>query len=120
MSIHPTGNAYAFMPDLLQLHGRTNPSPPHLPPPLTRIVTPLRHAAWSKWLHHHPDRLFVCYLTTGITEGFRIGFNHIGHSCISAKTNHPSANEHPAVISRSLEMEVAKGRMLGPLDPTDF
>ena len=35
-----------------------------------------------------------------------------------AKSNHPSANEHPDIISGNLETEIAKGRLLGPLQPS--
>ena len=38
-------------------------------------------------------------------------------TCSSARTNHPSANEHPDVISNALHQEAAKGRLVGPLTP---
>jgi hypothetical protein len=35
----------------------------------------------------------------------------------SASTIHPSANDHPKVIASSLQKEISRGRLVGPLDP---
>ena len=53
----------------------------------------------------------------GIAQGFRIAFQYILHACTSAKSNHPSANEHPDIFSNNLETKklIAKGHLLGPL-----
>ena len=56
----------------------------------------------------------------GIANGFRIGFSHATHSCTLAKQNHPSANEHPSVISEGLANEVQKGHLIGPLNPSNY
>ena len=69
-------------------------------------------------MQHHPDRQFAEYIITGIAQGFRIGFQYTSHARISAKANHPSANEHPDIISYSLDTEIQKGRLLGPLHPS--
>lgn len=53
-------------------------------------------------------------------QGFRVGFSYNSHRCVSATSNHPSANDHPEVISRCLQTEVEKGRLIGPLDPAQF
>ena len=66
----------------------------------------------------HPDQLFVQYIITGIAQGFCIGFQHTLHACTSAKSNHPSANEHPNIISSNLDTEIVKGRPLGSLNPS--
>ncbi len=84
------------------------------------IITPLRWSAWALCLAAHPDRLFVQYILDGIAQGFRVGFSYNSHCCVSATSNHPSANDHPEVISRCLQTEVEKGRLIGPLDPTQF
>ena len=34
--------------------------------------------------------------------------------------NHPSANEHPLVISQAIALETQAGRLIGPLDPKLF
>ena len=64
--------------------------------------------------------MFASYLLDGIANGFRIGFAHESHLCTQAKTNHPSAIDHPTVISEGLQAEVDKGRLIGPLNPDDF
>ena len=68
----------------------------------------------------HPDKQFASYILEGIANGFRIGFSHANHSCTPAKHNHPSANEHPAVISEGLTTEVHNGRLAGPFNPADY
>ena len=68
----------------------------------------------------HPDQEYASYLLDGIANGFRIGFSHATHTCTPAKKNHPSANEHPSVISEGLANEVQKGRLIGPLNPNDY
>ena len=59
------------------------------------------------------------YILDGIANGFRIGFKY-DSSISSASTNHPSANDHPDVIKSSLQKEVSKGRLVGPLDPHQY
>ena len=49
-----------------------------------------------------------------------MGYSHTAHTCIRASSNHPSAREHPAVISKALETETALGRLIGPLNAGDF
>lgn len=104
--------------DLIQLASFCNPTPQQLPTSLTHICTPLNIDAWALWLNYHPDQEFAQYILDGISQGFRIGFNHLGHSCVSAKRNHKSARECPKVIKDSLSKEVAAGRLIGPLPPS--
>lgn len=92
----------------MQLQACVNPSPTPLPTALTRIVTPLNPVVWAQWLQSHPDQAYVSYLINGITQGFRIGFQYNSHKCIPAKSNHPSANDHPDIISKALEVELKK------------
>ncbi len=109
-------HSYAYTANLLALDRHLNPLPPALPDFLSVITTPLNIRAWSTYLGAHPDKAFSNYIIQGITHGF----SHQTHKCISAVSNHPSAREHPSVISDALEAEVAKGRLVGPLDPTHF
>ena len=109
-----------YTSDLMQLDACVNPSPPPLPSSLTRIITPLRLDQWSMCMQRHPDNQFTEYITSGISQGFQIGFKHTSHMCTSVKSNHPSANEHPEVISKSLKTETSKGRLLGPFKPHSF
>ena len=94
-----------------------NPNPSPLPPALRPIITPLCLPTWTSCLCSHPDPVFVTYILDGIGNGFRIGFSYSGSPLTSASTNHPSASEHPDVITSALKKEVAKGRLCGPLDP---
>ena len=98
----------------------TNPYPPPLPPLLRRITSPLNLAEWETHLTHHPDKTFVQYILQGIKYGFRVGYCYEAHRCIRANSNHPSAREHPAIISAALSEEINKGRLIGPLNVRDF
>ena len=107
---------YTDLPDLLALAACINPSPPPLPAALRKINTPLDLKAWEAYLKPHPDQEYVHFILNGIAHGFRIGFAYPD----PASPNHPSANEHPAVISNALKSEVSKGRLYGPINPKDF
>ncbi len=91
-----------------------------MPPQLKEIITPLYLPSWEMYLAHHPDGAFAQYILQGIQNGFRVGYNYFTHTCIRASSNHPSANEHPDIISKSLATEVEKGRLVGPLDIQKF
>ena len=124
-SFYPTHHllgpsAYAYTSDLLALEACSNPCPPALPDHLCKITTPLKAAAWAKHLAAHPDQIYAQYILRGITYGFRIGFGHGTHLCTRASSNHPSAMEQPAVVSKGLQKEISKGRLIGPLDPASF
>ena len=98
----------------------TNPYPPPLPLLLRRTTSPLNLAEWETHLTHHPDKTFVQYILQGIKYGFRVGYRYKAHRCIRANSNHPSAREHPAIISTALSEEINKGRLIGPLNIRDF
>ena len=95
----------------------SNPQTPPLPEILTKITTPLKADVWKLWLSYHPDSAFSEYIIQGLTNGFRIGFDHMNHACRPAKCNHPSAMNCPQVISESIAKEVAAGRLIGPFPP---
>ena len=118
--IGPQPEHYAYTADLLALESNINLHPPTLPDFLCKVSTPLNASAWSAYLTAHPDRQFANYIIQGITHGFRIGFSHQTHKCTPATSNHPSAREHPSVISSALETEVKKGHLVGPLVPAHF
>ena len=107
----PTGweLLYPYTSDLLCV-AFYRPSPVDAWPPICETATPLRLDAWRA---AHPDRTFARLITSGIREGFRIGFNR---SCPlrSAPRNNPSAIEHPEVVTEYLAKERALGRFLGP------
>ena len=88
---------------------------PKLAPQFNCITTPLKGPEWRKGLSSHPDQQFVDYITAGITDGFRVGFNYAKCACSSAKGNMPSALQHPDVVEEYLSKECAERRVIGPL-----
>ena len=70
---------------------------------------------WVKQLADHPDRAFRDYIFSSISHRFRIGFNYDKCSCRPAKANMPSAIENPSVVQAHLDVEVALGRVCGPV-----
>ena len=117
---HTDYAGYAYTSDLLHLQSCVNPSPPALPLELSRIISPLIPSAWSHFLQFHPDQGYAKYLLTGITQGFRIGFQYTSPTLLSAKSNHPSALDHPDIVSKSLEAEQEKGRLIDPISPSRY
>ena len=73
--------------------------------------------SWVVLLAEHPDRAFAGYVTQGLREGFRIGFQW-DSPLASATRNMHSTRLRPAAISGYIADERSKGRMLGPLPLT--
>ena len=111
---HPGAMAYPYTAHLLEFERRS--SRRHVPEWLRTVSTPLVRDKWSRVLESHPDSAFRDYILRGISEGFHIGFNHKIHACKQASSNMHSALENPDVIQEYLEKEVAKGRVVGPID----
>lgn len=84
---------------------------------LMRVTTPLRHSAWVEALASHPDRAFARYICDGIRDGFRIRFQR-GAPLRSSQANIETADQHPDVVTRGIEEELARERMLGPFTDT--
>ena len=106
---------YPYMAHLLEMERRISPFP--VPPWIQIVATPLRGNQWWEELRGHPDRVFRDYIIAGIHSGFRLGFNYSGHKCKPASQNMQSATENPSVVQAYLDMEVALGRLLGPVQP---
>ena len=92
-------------------------SPFPVPVWLQIIATPLCGKRWREELWGHPDRAFRDYIISGIFNGFRLGFNYSIHACKPASRNMQSAIENPTVVQAYIDMEVALGRLLGPVHP---
>ena len=77
-------------------------------------VTPIdAHKLWSE-LCLHPDQVKVDYVISGLTNGFRLGFDPSAVSLQSAAHNMLSASLQPSVIDQYLLTEREKGRVAGP------
>ena len=77
-------------------------------------VTPINaQKLWCE-LRSHPDQVKVDYVITGLTTGFRLGFDPSAVSLTSAVHNMPSASLQPSVIDQYLLSELEKGRVAGP------
>ena len=74
-----------------------------LPPQLRKISTPLQPAAWESYLQIHPDQEFALSISSGLQQGFRIGFGYMKHSCKSAHRNMCSASKNPEVVEEFLQ-----------------
>ena len=99
-----------------EAHGTTMPV---VDPRLAPIITPLNPEAWSTCLDSHSDRRFTEYILTGMTHGFRIGFDTRSRIRPASK-NIPSADQHPEVISAYIDKEKAAGTLLGPFAVDDL
>ena len=60
------------------------------------------------------------YLLRGVREGFRIGYNHRGHTCRPASKNMQSARQNPQVVEEYLAKEVKERQVIGPLNPVEY
>ena len=74
-----------------------------------------------RWKTTPTDQRFRTYIADGIKNGFRVGYNYeeVNQLC-SSPANMASAMQHPEVIREYLAKECSEGRVLGPLDPTQF
>ena len=112
----PRADQYPYTEELLALQRSRADPPRRVPPPLAVRTSPLEWYEWAAALAAHPDRRFADYISCGIREGFRVGYDYAGKR-ESAKRNMLSAREHPAVVQDYLEDECSKGRVLGPFPP---
>ena len=113
---------YRYMKDLLSLDEcRTESRAYTLPPGMEAINTPLDWRQWEVCLADHPDDLYRNYITKGIRDGFRIGFDYKRAPQLrSAHSNMQTATQRPEVIRTYLAEECSEGRVLGPLDPVQY
>ena len=77
--------------------------------------SPVRLNNWTAFLHCHPDQTFVSYIHSGLSSGFRIGYNRQAPSLKTTSRNHPSAFENASVVRSHINAEVQAGRLVGPL-----
>lgn len=81
--------------------------------------TPINIPNLSSYLSSHPDPVFVDYLITGLSQGFRVGIlSHLSASFVAK--NLQSARHEPDVVSVLLDKEVNKGYVIGPFTSPPF
>lgn len=107
-------DANHYTPELLQLDSFHPSHYTPLPTHIAAINTPLKAIAWERALLSHPDAAFRDYVMSGITQGFRIGFNH-RQPLRSSSNNMRSALDNPHVVQQYLEKECSLGHIVGPL-----
>ena len=78
------------------------------------INTPLSLTAWKSLLTEHPHQELVQFFTTGISNGFRIGFSQSKFQLKRARKNMQSADLHKQVVDSYLQEELSTGRVAGP------
>ena len=102
------------MDDLLKLDACRTQGPISVPLILQPVSTPLNYVAWSSALSYHPDVKFRQFILSGISKGFRIGFNRES-PLRSVLGNMPSASDQAEALQAYFEKEVAAGHLLGPV-----
>ena len=73
---------------------------------------------WVSFLANHPNKQLIEFFITGISQGFRIGYNTGQSSLKSASRNLPCASHHPEIVDQYLAEECAQHRVGGPYNST--
>ena len=81
-------------------------------------MTPYKIAEWERGLASHPDQEFARYVSSGIQEGFSIGYDYCQHCSRSSKRNMKSALEQ--VVESYLGAECEAKRLVSPLKSGEF
>ena len=66
--------------------------------PSQASITPLIVHSWQKALFQHPNQPLVDFFLKGISQGFRIGFNHLPNGLKSAYKNLTGTLQHLQVV----------------------
>ena len=107
-----TAGRYAYLQDLLEFEECVESQCPMAWPV---CPSPIILANWAQFLQSHPDQDFAAYIHSGLSNGFRIGFNRQAPHLKSSARNHPSAASNPLVVREYIRKEVSAGRLVGPL-----
>ncbi|XP_014832845.1 PREDICTED: uncharacterized protein LOC106910690 [Poecilia mexicana] len=83
------------------------------------LSTPIHVSVLASLLQFHPDRTFVNFLISGLSQGFLIGAPQSPFPSLSIP-NLQSALQEPAVVSSLLQKEVSKGYAIGPFRSPPF
>ena len=85
-----------------------------VPAPACLIHTTLIKPKWAQALQTYPLKSLAEFFLSGITFGFRSGYNHPGRPFRSAHKNLEGALLHPEIVEYYLETEVANHRVADP------
>ena len=86
-----------------------------LVPATARLIqTPLVIPKWTQALQAYPLKSLAAFFLTGITSGFRVGYNRPRRPLTSAHKNLEGALLHPDVVEDYLAAEVLSHRVAGP------
>ena len=77
--------------------------------------SPIRLANWMQFILAHPDHRYATYVYSGLSTGFRIGYDRQTTTLQPSWRNHPSAFENRATVRDYIEAERKAGRLVGPL-----
>ena len=91
-----------------------------VPSGATAITTPLVQVQWQRYLSNHPNNTLVNFFISGISQGFRLGFNRPLSQLKSVRKNLSSAVLHPEVVDEYLAAELEKSRLAGPFSKLDI
>ena len=85
-----------------------------MPKEACTITTPLLTAEWRSFLAEYPYPESVQFFTSGISNGFRIGFIPPQSHVKQAWKNMESAYTYKEVVDNYLQTEVTAARVAGP------
>ena len=77
-------------------------------------TSPLVVDAWRQALASHPDTVFASYIVSGLSRGFRIGYDYIKAKARRSRRNMKTAKANAAVIDSYLQEECAAARISCP------
>ena len=78
--------------------------------------SPVNLSRLAQHLRNHPDQTFASYILHGFSEGFHLGFAHDKTLLQSRKGNLLASISNPNIISAHIASELAKGRLVGPVE----
>ena len=83
------------------------------------VNTPIHVNKLKIYLKKHPDRQFVHYLITGLTQGFDTGIKNLPDTSLECK-NLLSATSQKEVVSDLIQQELDKGFLAGPYQESPY
>ena len=102
---------YRYTEELLALQQCVATPPKTVPPALKGSASPLDWREWERALAAHPDRQFAEYVSGGIRDGFRVGFDY------SSRCRHGTTLRSSGSIWRT---SARKGESWAPSSQTRF